>query len=150
LCTARKGQRPENRYHQPMAGFRGGHANARLWVPRWGRGHPGRGSVEGPSVGICDRQLSLPVRWSPAGAKQGGAALMRLAGFDAAELAGGLLVAIGGIAVMVGAGAYPIGSLQRMAAGYLPLVTGALLAGFGLALIVASRSAATELPNLKL
>jgi putative tricarboxylic transport membrane protein len=75
---------------------------------------------------------------------------MRFAGFDAADLVGGLLVFAGGCAVAVGATFYQIGELTRMGPGYFPLVVGTILALMGLGLIVASRTTATSLPVLRL
>lgn len=75
---------------------------------------------------------------------------MRIAGFDAADLVGGLLIAIGGVAFMIGAAAYPIGTLHRMGPGYLPLATGAILAGLGIALMAVSRATSTQLPSFTL
>jgi hypothetical protein len=43
---------------------------------------------------------------------------MRIAGFDAADLVGGLLVFAGGCAVALGATSYQIGELTRMGPGY--------------------------------
>jgi hypothetical protein len=75
---------------------------------------------------------------------------MRIAGFDAADLAGGLLVFAGGCAVALGATSYQIGELTRMGPGYFPLVVGTALAVIGLGLVFVSRSTATTLPRLKL
>jgi hypothetical protein len=72
---------------------------------------------------------------------------MRVAGFDVVDLAGGLLVAIGGVALMLGAASYPIGTLHRMGPGYLPLVTGAVLTCMGIALLIAGRATVNELPS---
>ena len=49
---------------------------------------------------------------------------MRIAGFDAADLVGGLLVFAGGCAVALGATSYQIGELTRMGPGYFPMVVG--------------------------
>jgi hypothetical protein len=73
---------------------------------------------------------------------------MRIAGFDAADLIGGLIVTMGGVAFAIGAATYPIGTLNRMGPGYLPLVTGIVLAGLGLGVIGGGRAAATEIPHL--
>jgi putative tricarboxylic transport membrane protein len=76
---------------------------------------------------------------------------MRLAGFDAVELAGGLIVLAGGCAVALGATSYPVGELTRMGPGYFPLAVGIVLALLGFGLIVASRTAATSsLPAFRL
>lgn len=73
---------------------------------------------------------------------------MRIAGFDAADLIGGLIVTVGGGAFAIGAATYPIGTLHRMGPGYLPLVTGIVLAGLGLGVIGGGRAASTEIPHL--
>jgi putative tricarboxylic transport membrane protein len=73
---------------------------------------------------------------------------MRIAGFDAGDLVGGALVTAGGVAFMLGAATYPIGTLHRMGPGYLPLVTGAILTGIGVLLIVASRTTTSTLPQV--
>ena len=75
---------------------------------------------------------------------------MRIAGFDAAELAGGLIVLVGGCAVAIGAMSYRLGELTRMGPGYFPLVVGSVLALMGLGLVLASRTTATTLPVLRL
>jgi hypothetical protein len=75
---------------------------------------------------------------------------MRVAGFDAADLAGGLLVTVGGVAFIIGASGYSMGTLHRMGPGYLPLVAGTTLAVLGLALIGVSRATSSELPQLNL
>jgi hypothetical protein len=74
----------------------------------------------------------------------------RLAGFDVADLAGGLIVFAGGCAVALGATSYPIGELTRMGPGYFPMVVGTMLALMGLGLVLASRTTATPLPLLRL
>ncbi len=71
---------------------------------------------------------------------------MRIAGFDAIDLAGGVLVFATGAACAVGAATYPIGTLNRMGPGFLPLVVGIILAGIGVGLIVASRATSSEIP----
>jgi Tripartite tricarboxylate transporter TctB family len=75
---------------------------------------------------------------------------MRIAGFDAVDLAGGVLVFAGGCAVALGATAYPIGELTRMGPGYFPMVVGIALAVIGLALVFVSRTTATPLPEVRL
>jgi Tripartite tricarboxylate transporter TctB family len=75
---------------------------------------------------------------------------MRIAGFDAADLVGGLLVFAGGCAVALGATSYQIGELTRMGPGYFPLVVGIALAVIGLGLVLVSRTTATTLPRLRL
>jgi Tripartite tricarboxylate transporter TctB family len=75
---------------------------------------------------------------------------MRIAGFDAADLVGGLLVFIGGCAVALGATSYQIGELTRMGPGYFPLVVGIALAVLGLGLVFVSRTTTTTLPRLRL
>jgi hypothetical protein len=76
---------------------------------------------------------------------------MRIAGFDAADLVGGLLVFAGGCAVALGATSYQIGELTRMGPGYFPLAVGIVLALLGLGLVLASRTAATSsLPAIRL
>jgi putative tricarboxylic transport membrane protein len=75
---------------------------------------------------------------------------LRIAGFDAAELAGGLIVFAGGCAVALGATSYRLGELTRMGPGYFPMVVGTVLALMGLGLVLASRSTATSLPVLRL
>jgi putative tricarboxylic transport membrane protein len=75
---------------------------------------------------------------------------MRVAGFDAVELAGGLIVLAGGCAVALGATGYRLGELTRMGPGYFPLVVGSVLALMGLGLVLASRSTARTLPPLGL
>jgi Tripartite tricarboxylate transporter TctB family len=75
---------------------------------------------------------------------------MRIAGFDAADLVGGLLVFAGGCAVALGATAYPIGELTRMGPGYFPMVVGIALAVLGLGLVFVSRTTTTTLPRLRL
>jgi hypothetical protein len=74
---------------------------------------------------------------------------LRIAGFDAVDLAGGLIVFAGGCAVAVGATSYPIGELTRMGPGYFPLVVGIVLALLGFGLILASRTTASSLPALR-
>lgn len=74
---------------------------------------------------------------------------MRIAGFDAVDLAGGTLVIVSGIALMLDSATYPIGTLHRMGPGYLPLVTGAILTGIGVALVVVSRATFTEPLNVR-
>jgi hypothetical protein len=74
---------------------------------------------------------------------------LRIAGFDAVDLAGGLIVFAGGCAVAVGATSYPIGELTRMGPGYFPLVVGIVLAVLGFGLILASRTSASSLPALR-
>ena len=79
-----------------------------------------------------------------------GGETVRWRGFDVLDLVCGLVtVAVGGL-VMLGATGYAIGELRRMGPGYLPLATGALLAGMGLAMVLASRRSASELPRLRL
>ncbi len=73
---------------------------------------------------------------------------MRIAGFDAIDLAGGILVLATGAGFAIGATTYPIGTLHRMGPGYLPLTIGVILAGIGVALIVASRATTTEIPDV--
>lgn len=75
---------------------------------------------------------------------------MRIAGFDAADLVGGLLVFAGGCAVALGVTSYQIGELTRMGPGYFPLVVGIALAVIGLGLVLVSRTTATTLPRLRL
>ena len=75
---------------------------------------------------------------------------MRIAGFDAADLVGGLLVFAGGCAVALGATSYQIGELTRMGPGYFPLVVGIAFAVIGLGLVLVSRTTATTLPRLRL
>jgi Tripartite tricarboxylate transporter TctB family len=75
---------------------------------------------------------------------------MRIAGFDAADLAGGLLVFAGGCAVALGATSYQIGELTRMGPGYFPMVVGTALAVIGLGLVFVSRTTATTVPALRL
>jgi hypothetical protein len=75
---------------------------------------------------------------------------MRIAGFDAADLVGGLLITVSGVALLIGAATYPIGTLHRMGPGYLPLVTAVILTGLGVALIAVSRATSTELPSITL
>jgi putative tricarboxylic transport membrane protein len=75
---------------------------------------------------------------------------MRIAGFDAVDLVGGLLVFAGGCAVAIGATSYPIGELTRMGPGYFPMVVGIALAILGLGLVLVSRTTATRLPRLRL
>ncbi len=75
---------------------------------------------------------------------------MRIAGFDAADLAGGLLVFAGGCAVALGATSYQIGELTRMGPGYFPMVVGIALAVIGLGLVFVSRTTATTVPALRL
>jgi hypothetical protein len=74
----------------------------------------------------------------------------RVAGFDAVDLAGGLIVLSGGLAVAIGAMSYPIGELTRMGPGYFPLAVGTVLAVLGFGLVVASRTTTTRLPALRL
>jgi Tripartite tricarboxylate transporter TctB family len=73
---------------------------------------------------------------------------VRIAGFDALNLIGALLVVGGGLALVAGAATYPIGTLQRMGPGYFPMLTGFILAGIGAGLVVESRSAASTLPRV--
>ena len=75
---------------------------------------------------------------------------MRIAGFDAADLVGGLLVFAGGCAVALGATSYQIGELTRMGPGYFPMVVGTALAVIGLGLVFVSRTTATTVPALRL
>jgi hypothetical protein len=75
---------------------------------------------------------------------------LRIAGFDAADLAGGLIVFAGGCAVAIGATGYRLGELTRMGPGYFPMVVGIVLALMGLGLVLASRATATSLPALRL
>lgn len=75
---------------------------------------------------------------------------MRIAGFDAVDLAGGLIVFAGGCAVALGATSYRIGELTRMGPGYFPMVVGIALAVLGLGLVFVSRTTATTLPALRL
>ena len=75
---------------------------------------------------------------------------MRIRGFDTLDLLGGLVVIAVGALVMIGATGYTIGELRRMGPDYLPLATGALLAGIGLALMLASRRTVSEVPRLRL
>lgn len=74
---------------------------------------------------------------------------MRIAGFDALELAGGLMVLAGGCAVALGATTYRIGELTRMGPGYFPLVVGTVLALLGVGLVLASRTTHSTLPSLR-
>lgn len=73
---------------------------------------------------------------------------MRIAGFDALNLIGALLVVGGGLALVAGAATYPIGTLQRMGPGYFPMLTGFILAGIGVGLVAESRSATSTLPRV--
>jgi hypothetical protein len=73
---------------------------------------------------------------------------VRIAGFDVLNLIGALLVVIGGLALAAGAATYPIGSLQRMGPGYFPMLTGFVLAGIGVGLVIESRSEASTLPRV--
>jgi hypothetical protein len=75
---------------------------------------------------------------------------VRIAGFDALNLTGALLVVIGGLALVAGALTYPVGTLQRMGPGYFPMVTGFILAGIGVGLAVESRSATSTIPHVPL
>ena len=74
---------------------------------------------------------------------------VRIAGFDAVELAGGLIVLVGGCAVAIGATSYRLGELTRMGPGYFPLVVGSVLALMGLGLVLASRTTSSPLPALR-
>ena len=67
---------------------------------------------------------------------------MRIAGFDAADLVGGLLVFAGGCAVALGATSYQIGELTRMGPGYFPMLVPSTL---GLVILV---SLAQDRPHL--
>jgi hypothetical protein len=82
--------------------------------------------------------------------RDGGRGAPRIAGFDVADLAGGLLVVAGGCAVALGATSYQIGELTRMGPGYFPLVVGVVLTLLGLGLVLQSRTTATALPMLRL
>jgi hypothetical protein len=73
---------------------------------------------------------------------------VRIAGFDALNLIGALLVVGGGLALVAGAATYPIGTLQRMGPGYFPMLTGFILAGIGVGLVAESRSATSTLPRV--
>lgn len=75
---------------------------------------------------------------------------MRIAGFDALDLAGGLMVFAGGCAVALGATTYRMGELTRMGPGYFPLVVGIIFAALGVGLIVASRATSNPLPAVRL
>jgi len=75
---------------------------------------------------------------------------MRVAGFDAVELTGGLIVFAGGCAVAIGASSYQVGELTRMGPGYFPLAVGIVLALLGLGLILGSRTATLSLPAFTL
>ncbi|MGH6903673.1 MAG: tripartite tricarboxylate transporter TctB family protein [Geminicoccaceae bacterium] len=75
---------------------------------------------------------------------------MRIAGFDALNLFGALLVVIGGLALVAGAATYPIGTLQRMGPGYFPMVTGFILVGIGAGLVIESRTEASTLPRVRI
>ncbi|MGH6896455.1 MAG: tripartite tricarboxylate transporter TctB family protein [Geminicoccaceae bacterium] len=75
---------------------------------------------------------------------------MRIAGFDALNLIGALLVVIGGLALVAGAATYPIGTLQRMGPGYFPMVTGFILAGIGAGLVIESRIETSTLPRVRI
>jgi Tripartite tricarboxylate transporter TctB family len=75
---------------------------------------------------------------------------MRIAGFDAVDLGGGLLVFAGGCAVAIGATSYPVGELTRMGPGYFPMVVEIALAILGLDLVLVSRTTASRLPRLRL
>lgn len=57
--------------------------------------------------------------------------------FDYRDLIGGLFMVAVGLYVALHAHAnYPIGQLQRMGPGYLPVVLGYMLAGFGLLIVL--------------
>jgi Tripartite tricarboxylate transporter TctB family len=75
---------------------------------------------------------------------------VRIAGFDALNLIGALVVVIGGLALVAGAATYPIGTLQRMGPGNFPMATGLILAGIGVGLVVESRSETSTMPRVPL
>jgi hypothetical protein len=75
---------------------------------------------------------------------------VRIRGFDVPDLIGGLLIFVAGCALAIGATSYPLGQLTRMGPGYLPLVTGVILAALGLGLIASSRSSHSTLPEVRL
>jgi putative tricarboxylic transport membrane protein len=74
---------------------------------------------------------------------------MRIGGFDALDLVGGLIVFAGGCAVAIGATTYPVGILHRMGPGYFPLVTGVILAAMGLGLVFVSRTTTSTLAGFR-
>lgn len=74
----------------------------------------------------------------------------RIAGFNVVDLVAGLLVVIGGIALMAGATTYRVGELARMGPGYMPLATGAVLVLIGAGLIFAGRASEATFPAVKL
>jgi hypothetical protein len=75
---------------------------------------------------------------------------VRIAGFDALNLIGALVVVVGGLALVASAATYPVGTLQRMGPGYFPMVTGLILVGIGVGLAIESRSATSTMPRVPL
>jgi hypothetical protein len=75
---------------------------------------------------------------------------VRIGAFDALNLIGALIVLVGGLALVAGALTYPVGTLQRMGPGYFPMVTGFVLAGIGVGLVIESRSATSTIPRVPL
>jgi len=90
-----------------------------------------------------------PRRGEAADPGDGGRRRLRIAGFDAIEAAGGLLIVAGGCAVALSATTYRVGELTRMGPGYFPLVVGIVFALMGLGLVLASRTTETTLPPLR-
>lgn len=75
---------------------------------------------------------------------------MRFDNFNVSGLiGGGLFVAIGAFAI-VEASTYPIGHLNRMGPGYLPLVLGVLLVGLGVGIAVQGAGRRVQLPKIQL
>jgi hypothetical protein len=71
---------------------------------------------------------------------------MRPAGFNLAEIVGGVAIIALGAFVVFEASGYPIGQLRRMGPGYLPVVLGSVLILLGLLVILEGRAARTTIP----
>lgn len=74
---------------------------------------------------------------------------MRFASFNVANLVGGGALALIGAYTAWGATAYPIGQLNRMGPGYMPLALGILLIGLSLGIIAQGRDSETPLPRIR-
>lgn len=74
---------------------------------------------------------------------------MRLAGLSVPNLVGGGFLFFVGAIVALEATSFPIGQLNQMGPGYMPLVLGLLLAALGLAVVFQTERTAGALPKVR-
>lgn len=84
----------------------------------------------------------------PASKETESGVVIRVAGFNVVDLAGGAILVLLGLAAAWEASGYGLGSLANIGPGFFPMMLGFVLAGFGVAVMLEGQLSTATLPPL--